>query len=66
MRTRKDLQTYTIYADYGIGVILKRNNQNILTNLNKKDFKKLKFKDFFYNYNNWMNIISYDKFKKIF
>jgi hypothetical protein len=24
MRTRKDLQTYTIYADYGIGVILKK------------------------------------------
>jgi hypothetical protein len=65
MRTKKDVQTYTINADYGIGVILKKNNQNIL-NINQTNFKKIKFKDFFYNHKNWLNIIDYDEFKNIF
>jgi len=39
MKTKKDLQTYTINADYGIGVILKKNNQNIL-DINETNFKK--------------------------
>ncbi len=65
MRTKIDVQTYTINADYGIGVILKKNNQNILY-INQTDFKKLKFKDFFYNYKNWMNIIEYEQFKSLF
>jgi len=65
MRTKKDVQTYTINADYGIGVILKKNNQNIL-NINQTNFKKIKFKDFFYNHKNWLKIIDYDEFKNIF
>ena len=65
MRTKKDLQTYTINADYGIGVILKKNNQNIL-DINETNFKKLKFKDFFYKHKTLMNIIDYNEFKNIF
>jgi hypothetical protein len=65
MRTKIDIQTYTINADQGIGVIFKKNNQNILY-INQTDFKKLKFKDFFHNYKNWMNIIEYDQFKNLF
>ena len=65
MRTKIDVQTYTINADYGIGVILKKNNKNILY-INQTDFKKLKFRDFFYNHKNWMNIIEYDQFKSLF
>ena len=65
MRTNKNFQTYTINADHGIGVILKKKNQNQL-HINESNFKKLKFKDFFYNYKNWMNIIEYKEFKKIF
>ena len=64
MRTKKDLQTYTINADYGIGVILKKNNQNTL-DIKETNFKKLKFKDFFYNHKILMNIIDYDEFKNI-
>ena len=65
MRTKKDVQTYTINADYGIGVILKKKNQDTL-DINETDFKKLKFKDFYYNHKNWLNIIDYNEFKDIF
>ena len=65
MRTKKDVQTYTINADYGIGVILKKKNQATL-DINETNFKKLKFKDFYYNHKNWLNIIDYNEFKDIF
>ena len=65
MRTKEDFQTYTINADYGIGVILKKKNQNLLK-ISETNFKKLKFKDFFYNYKKWMNIIEYKEFKNLF
>jgi hypothetical protein len=65
MRTKENFQTYTINADYGIGVILKKKNQNLLK-INETNFKKLKFKDFFYNYKKWMNIIEYEEFKNLF
>ena len=55
-RTLKDIDTYTCFADEGIGVIFKRPNQNIL-NLNYKNFKKIKFKDYYYNYKEYMNLI---------
>ncbi|WP_099340695.1 class I SAM-dependent methyltransferase [Candidatus Fonsibacter ubiquis] len=65
MRTKEDFQTYVINADYGIGVILKKKNQNLIK-INETNFKKLKFKDFFYNYKNWMNIIEYEEFINLF
>ena len=55
-RTQKDIDTYTCFADQGIGVIFKRPNHNIL-NLNYKNFKKIKFKDYYYNYKEYMNLI---------
>ena len=55
-RTLKDIDTYTCFADQGIGAIFKRPNQNIL-NLNYKNFKKIKFKDYYYNYKEYMNLI---------
>ena len=55
-RTLKDIDTYTCFADEGIGVIFKRPNQNIL-NLNYKNFKKIKFKDYYYNYKEYMNLV---------
>ena len=63
-RTKKHIDTYTCYADHGIGVIFKRNNRNLL-NLEIDDFDKLKFKDYFYNYNKYMNIIVYNDLKKL-
>ena len=63
-RTKKDLDTYTCYADHGIGVIFKRKNQNIL-NVNIKDFSKINFREYFYNYKKYMNIIEYNDLIKI-
>ena len=63
-RTKKEIDTYTCYADQGIGIIFKRPNKNLL-NLNKTQFSKLKFSDYFYNHKEYMNLISYDELKKI-
>ena len=63
-RTKDHLDVYTCFADEGLGIILKRNNKNKL-DLNLKDFKKLKFKDYYYNYSKFMNIISEDDLLKI-
>jgi hypothetical protein len=65
MRTRIDVDTYTCVADEGLGVILKRKNNNLLC-IKQKNFKKLSFKDYYYNYLSYMNIITVkDLFKLI-
>lgn len=65
MRTRKNIDTYTCVVDEGLGVILKRKNYNLL-NISVKDFKKLNFKDYYYNNKTYMNLISAkDLFKLI-
>lgn len=64
-RTLKELDTYTLLADNGIGVILKKKNKKIL-NLNIKNFKKLKFKDYYNNFLDFMNPIEVDEFLLLF
>ena len=64
LRTIDDIETYTINADHGIGVVLKKKNTNKL--LIKKKINKLNFKDYYYNYKEYLRLISYDNFKKIF
>lgn len=63
-RTKKNLDTYTCLADEGIGIILKRSNKNILLK-EIKNFKSLKFKDFYFNHKKLMNIIDKDSLYKI-
>lgn len=63
-RVMEDLDCYTCYADFGIGVIFKRNNKKIL-NLKIKDFSKLTFKDYFINHKEFMNIIEYEDMIKL-
>ena len=63
-RVKENIDTYTCYADFGIGVIFNRRNRNIL-NLNIKDFYKLKFEEYFYNHKEYMNIIEFEDLKKI-
>ena len=64
-RTYENIDTYTCIADRGIGVIVPRTNMNKLI-LNKKDFKGLKFKDYYQNHEQFMNLISHlDIFKTI-
>ena len=55
-RTYKDLDTYTCVADHGIGIIIKRPNRSILET-KIKNFKKLKFKDYFTNHEKFMNLV---------
>ena len=63
-RTDKNLDVYTCYADFGIGVIFKRPNKNLL-NYKLTDFSKLKFEEYHRDPNYFMNIIEYDELKEI-
>ena len=63
-RTYKNIQTFTCIADHGLGVILKRKNNKIL-NIKKKDFKNLKFSDYYNYHKDFMNPITYEELKKI-
>jgi hypothetical protein len=64
-RTKIEIDTYVIHADQGIAMILKRSNKNLLK-LNVNNFKKLKYKDFYYNYKKYLNVINYEDIKNIF
>ena len=63
-RTKKDIDVYTCYADYGIGVIFKRPNRNLL-NYSSKDYSKLKFEEYFHKNKELMNVIEYEDLMKI-
>ena len=63
-RTRKDINVYTILADQGLGVILNEKNKNTL-NLEIENFQSLTFKDYYYNYKKYMNLVNVDQFFKI-
>ena len=63
-RTNLDIDVYTILADEGIGAIFKRKNKNPL-NIKISYFGDLKFKDYYFNHNKFMNIISHQQFMKI-
>ena len=64
-RTKEELDTYTCYADQGIGIILKRKNRNKL-DIKIDNFSKLKFSSFFKNYKEFMNIIEHQELKTLF
>ena len=62
----KNIDTYTCLADQGIGVIFNTPNKKVL-NLDNKNFKKMKFKDYYFNNKEYMNLIDVnDLFKKFF
>jgi len=63
-RTNPSLDCYTCYADHGIGVIFKRNNQSIL-DIEIKNFKKLRFIKFYNNHKKLMNIVEYKDLLKL-
>ena len=64
-RTLDYVDTYTCYADTGIGVILKSKNRKKLK-IDIKDFSKLKFSDYFKNFKEYMNIVEYDELGNLF
>ena len=62
-RNNPNIDVYTCVADRGIGIIFKRPNKSILKL--DQDTKKLKFKDYYYNYKSYMNLISSDELEKM-
>ena len=63
-RTYNYADTYTCIADHGLGIIFKRKNRDLLEL--KKDFKNLKFSEYYYNHKKFMNPISYENLFSIF
>ena len=64
LRQKEDLDIYTCEMDQGIGIITKKKNSSLL--ILNKPIHKIKFKDYFYNYKEYMRVISLTEFKKIF
>ena len=64
LRQNPDLDIYTCEMDQGIGIIKKKNNTSILKLSTEID--KLKFKDYYHNYKEYMRVINLDEFKKKF
>ena len=64
LRQQENLEIYTCEIDQGIGVISKKKNTSILKL--DKPINKLKFKDYFNNYKEYMRVINLEEFKKIF
>ena len=64
LRQNEGLDIYTCEIDQGIGVIVNKKNSSILK-LNKP-LNKIKFKDYFENYREYMRVITLAKFKEIF
>jgi len=62
-RSKSNIDVYTCVADRGIGIIFKRYNKNILKL--DQDTKKLKFKDYYYNYKSYMNLVSSEELENI-
>ena len=64
-RTWKDFETFTLIADHGLAIIQNKPNSNILLDEIKK-FKKLTFKQYFNNHQNFMRPIEYKNLKNLF
>ena len=64
MSGKRKYDTYTCYADFGIGVIFNRINKNPLK-IDIQNFSKLNFEDYFYKHKEFMNIIEYEDLIKI-
>ena len=63
-RTMINIDTYTCKADHGLGLIIKRPNKSLLK-LKTSNFKNLKFKDYYYNHQKFMNIIEVSELESL-
>jgi hypothetical protein len=59
-RTIESIDTHTCLADEGIGIIKIKKNSNPL-NLKQTNFKKLKYKNYYTDRENLMDIISVER-----
>tara|TARA_B100000401_G_C52761518_1_gene698426 strand:- start:29 stop:709 length:681 start_codon:yes stop_codon:yes gene_type:complete len=60
-RKHKNLEIFTCKIDYGISMIKKKENSDILLD-QIKNYKNLKFLDFYNNHKRYMRILEYEKF----
>ena len=51
-------------ADHGLGIILKRKNSKIL-DIKNKDFKNLKYSEYYKQHKDFMNPVTYEQLKTI-
>ena len=58
LRTKSNLNIFTSQIDFGVAVIQISENKRLLK-LDIKDFSKLKFKDYYNNHKEFMNIFDY-------
>ena len=63
-RTLTNVDTYTCIADHGLGIILNRQNKNLLK-LDIKDFKNIKFSSYYNKHKEFMNTISHNQIKEV-
>ena len=63
-RTKEYLSIFTILMDMGISVIQRKKSNNPLK-INEKNFKNLKFKDFYFNHKEYMNIVTVQEALKL-
>ena len=64
LRQDKNLDIFTCEVDQGIGLIKKKTNSSILKI--DKQTNQLKFKDYYYNYRNYLRVIKLNDLKKMF
>jgi hypothetical protein len=60
LRTKNELEVSTCEIDFGVAIIKKKYNSKPLK-IQTRNFKKLKFKDYYHNNKEFMNIISYKR-----
>ena len=59
LRTKNNLNIFTSQIDFGVAIIQISENKKPLK-LDINNFNKLKFKDYYYNYKEFMNILDYE------
>ena len=64
LRQDENLEIFTCSIDQGIGIIKKKKNTSILSL--DKPISKLKFSDYYYNYKEYLRVISLTEFKNLF
>ena len=64
-RTYENVDTYTLKADHGLGIILNRKNKNPLK-ISVRNFKNLKFSEYYKKHKEFMNTMSIEQLDIIF
>ena len=60
LRTKNNLNIFTSQIDFGVAIIqISENKKQLKLDIN--NFSKLKFKDYYYNHKEFMNILDYEE-----